>query len=166
MRFLLLALLACTSTALAGNGGVLIADLPDVANEDVIAAARGALTHRRWTIESSGETRVSASISRHRTTSRITISISGDTLVYEEESTKSMSPTRAPSAAFVQSEVPIRLGKWIESLRFDIRTALAATPRRSESVVERLKALDSLRANGLVTEQEHAAKRAAILGGL
>jgi hypothetical protein len=51
-------------------------------------------------------------------------------------------------------------------LASQVRGQQATTPPAARSTAERLRELDDLRAQGLVTEEEHAQRRAAILGDL
>ncbi|MET0291644.1 MAG: hypothetical protein ABW136_04710 [Steroidobacteraceae bacterium] len=127
-QILLAGLLTGVVTAQAGTSGVLLADLPSTADRAAtLAAVRTSFEGRGWVVESATADSVTARILRAETRSRMTVSVSGSALRYEEVTRHThrgvgSRPTKQPVALY--SEAPLH-GTWIANLRSDVAERLA-----------------------------------------
>jgi hypothetical protein len=179
MRFVLLAIAGMwlSIVAHAGNVGVLLENVPQALENKpaVIGAVKSAFLARHWTIVGSDESSVTATISGKVTSSRMVISVSGSSVMYDETTTRLAQASHAPAAITATVRSKVKLDSWLENIRRDVTVNVAGIPLQrsapgsslsSRTAAERLMTLDELRATGTITEDEYAKKRAEILGAL
>ena len=169
MRFVLLvSLLLIALPVTAQNSGVLLPTVPHAENKAAIVnAIKLGFEKREWTVVASDETSVTGVLKHNQIDARMRVWLENGKLLYEEKSIKTQLGGHIPNAAGrVQS--PIKLDNWLENLREDIGqlVALTPSPASTSDAASRLKILEELRAQKLITEDEYSKKRAEILGAL
>ncbi len=164
----------------------LLSGHPDRASvADIVA---NAFIGRRWALERVSEDQVVGHLDHRGVSATLELKILGDRIVYSCECTRitsgdrheggnsavRMRLRRRSSSSVLRSsasgEVPLPK-RWINNLRVDIQRMLARARRLDEGakrtpIVERLQALEDLLTQGLVSQEEYAAKRAEILSDL
>lgn len=127
MRVSAFALLLLLSAVAHADSGVLIAHVPSKAdNAVVLAVVKQAFISRGWSVETVGDTSVTASISRKPYTARMRIALADRSLLFDGEAKRDLigNPAQAPYADGFSS-IPRR---WIANLRKDIAAVLSGMP--------------------------------------
>ncbi len=164
----------------------LLSGHPDRASvADIVA---NAFIGRRWALERVSEDQVVGHLDHRGVSATLELKILSDRIVYSCECTRITSGDRheggdsavrrrlrrRSSSSVLRSsasgEVPLPK-RWINNLRVDIQRMLARARRLDDGakrtpIVERLQALEDLLTEGLVSQEEYAAKRAEILSDL
>lgn len=169
---LLMAASLLPGPALASEGKLLVDEIPaTLPPEAVIGVARQALLGRSWQVLKETPGSVEASLQQRGVSSTITIELQARSLFYRDRTRQFMTFGDMGGAA-VDAPMPEH---WLDFLRADIRAGLAqlALTRKTaqeacaaDDAAARLRRLQQLRDEQLLSPAEYEAKRAEILKAL
>lgn len=175
-------LLLLAATGALADEGVLVADLPAALTTPVLLdKAQRALVQGDWKVVDSDATSVDAQRKSGRNDCSVTLFVSDGVLKYRGSAKISQGWGAGKDAKMVTTEGPIPEG-WLNELRSEFQQALAipvpapkaaavAPPSAGAagktlsdgSTRDKLKELEELRKEGLVSEQEYQKMRQAVL---
>lgn len=140
----------------------------------IIRIVEQAFLDRKWTVEKTDESSVTASLNHSGYGCHMTVSLSGNVLFYKDSCTFDSTPLDPHKKPTHEVDVATPVS-WVANLRSDITRATVALPDlaspqppadKSSSVADRLKALEGLRDSGLISAQEFIQMRQDILKSL
>lgn len=165
-----LALLSVLAHASALQGESQFVIVPDgVADAQALIAAHQALVGRQWTVRERSPLEIKATLAHKLFDCTLYFRLESNRLLKREQCKQTLFSGPNNNPRVVDSEVPER---WLAYLRSDIDVLLLAAPRAqrpepgrrdSAGPAERLRALEALKRDDLITEQEYQKKRAEIL---